>query len=474
MRILTVVLLVVMAIPQGASTQGFGDRQELRLVERFDTDGDGRLNATERQAARRAVGGNAIGRGGFRRRGGAGAATGTPGPRLTPADVASGGQASLYDPATLRTIFLRFDQPDWDAELAAFYNTDVEVPATVIVDGRTYPNVGVHYRGASSYSRVGASAKKSLNLSFNFVDDDQRLRSYRTLNLLNGNGDPSFLRTMIYGEIAQHLTPAPKINYMRVVINEESWGVYLNAQQFNADFTRDYFSSTKGARWKTPGSPWGQAGMEYLGESAAPYRQLYELKTKEDPRAWVDLIKMFRVLNETPLDRLEAELSPLLDIDGVLKFLALDVALVNSDGYWTRASDYSIYQDERRQFHVAPHDFNEALSGEGGFRGFGGGGGGASLDPLVGIDDPTKPLRSRLLNVPSLRARYLSYVREIAETWLDWGRLDPLVRQYHDLIAEDVATDTHKLYSTRQFQTGVEDVRTFVDARRDYLLQATR
>ena len=47
------------------------------------------------------------------------------------------------------------------------------------------------------------------------------------------------------------------------------------------------------------------------------------------------------VLNETPPASLEAALAPMLDVDEALKFLALEVALVNSDGYWARASDYS-------------------------------------------------------------------------------------------------------------------------------------
>ena len=52
----------------------------------------------------------------------------------------------------------------------------------------------------------------------------------------------------------------------------------------------------------------------------------------------------------------------------MLRFLAVDIALVNTDGYWTRASDYSIYQDVKGQFHVIPHDMNEALINEGGPR----------------------------------------------------------------------------------------------------------
>ena len=132
---------------------------------------------------------------------------------------------------------------------------------------------------------------------------------------------------------------------------------------------------------------------------------------------------MIKVLNETPLDKLEAALAPMLDVDGVLKFLALEVALVNSDGYWTRASDYNIYQDPTGKFHVIPHDINEALMDEGRF-GFGGGG--TSLDPLVGLNDTTKPLRSKLLAVPALRAQ-LSRLRQGHRPEVDgleqrWGR----------------------------------------------------
>ena len=50
---------------------------------------------------------------------------------------------------------------------------------------------------------------------------------------------------------------------------------------------------------------------------------------------------------------------------------------------------------------------------------------GIELDPLVGLNDARKPLRSRLLAVPALKARYLDHVRTIAEDWLDWNKLKP-------------------------------------------------
>ena len=181
----------------------------------------------------------------------------SPGPPIKPADLPSAGSAGLYDSKTLRTIFLQFENTEWERELADFNNTDVEVPASLTLDGVTYRDVGVHFRGMSSFMMVPEGSKRSLNLSIDYVHDTQRLLGYRTLNLLNANGDATFLRQVLYTEIARRYVPTPSANYIRVVINGEYWGVYVNTQQFNADFTREWFASTKGARWKVPGSPRG-------------------------------------------------------------------------------------------------------------------------------------------------------------------------------------------------------------------------
>jgi hypothetical protein len=501
---------------QGGPPPPFGGRgpmgQEQKVVKQFDKDKDGRLNTDERKTARAWLAENSFGGRGFGggRRGGRGMTPGTPGRALKPADVKIYKDQPLYDPTVLRTLFLQFENPDWEQELAAFNNTDVEVPAVVTADGKVYKDVGVHFRGMSSFMMVPEGSKRSLNLSFDFVNDSQNFGGYRTLNLLNVNGDPTFVRAMLYSEIARAYVPAPRTNYMRVVINGESWGAYINAEQFNKDFLRDYFKTDKGARWKVPGSPGGRGGMEYWGDDPAAYKRTYDIKTKDDPKAWADLIRMFKVLNETPPDKLEAALSPLLDIDGTLKFLAVDVALVNTDGYWTRGSDYSIYQDVKGQFHVVPHDMNEALMNEGGRggrgpggpppdfargfppdafggpppdmgrrggRGFGPGGGGPDLDPLIGLNDTSKPLRSKLLAAPALRARYVAYVRDIAERWLDWKKLGPLAKSYQAVVADEVKLDTRKLYSTEAFENGLEggedSLRRFVEARREFLLKVT-
>lgn len=650
-----------------------GMQQKTKLVQQFDKDGDGRLNAAERKAAREYLASGAAGGRGRRGPGGAGGRGGpggrggnqtppTPSPKLSPADVKSFRGTPLYDPLTVRTFFLEFEDTDWEQELADFHRTDVEVPAKVTVDGKTYPDVGVHFHGMSSFMMVGAGQKRSMILTFDFVHLDQQLGGYRKLNLLNSHEDPSFLRTVLAMQIAREYMPAPKANFVRVVINGESWGVYVNQQHFNKDFVRDWFGTTKGARWKVPGSPEVHSTFTYMGDDPAAFKGIYEIKSKDAPEPWNDLIKLCEVLNETTADKLETALAPLLDIDGALRFLAWDNALANGDGFWTRTSDIDLYEDKTGRFHIIPYDANETFStgggpggpgGRGGPGGFGPGGlvapqllaqadkngdqklvseeftaladvwfdkldsdktdkvsqeqftaktgeilppsqqqqgfgiptggapgggqrrsggpggfdpsrfiasslfsaldgnqdgsltraelkdtfgkwfgewdtdksgtlneeklrnglsaalprpnfggprggrggggpgdsaGGTQLDPLVAANDSRKPLLSKLLAVPSLRTRYLAYVRDIAEKWLDWNKLGPLAQQYHAFIADDVKKDTRKLDSTEAFLSsvtgetqgqatvggsgGAEDssLKSFAEKRREFLL----
>jgi hypothetical protein len=336
----------------------------------------------------------------------------------------------------------------------------------------------------------------------------------RTLNLLNSHNDPSYLRTVLYFKAAREYVPAPEANLVHVVINGESWGIYVNVEQVNKDFLQKWFGTTKGARWKVPGSPQGRGGLEYLGDNAEPYKKIYEIKSKDEAASWEALIQLCRVLNQTPASELEKALAPLLDVDGALKFLALENVFINNDGYWVRASDYYLYLDEKGRFHILPYDSNEtfqpAMRGGpmgGGRRGMGApgnDGAGVELEPLAGASDSRKPLLSKLLAVPSLRQRYLQYVRQIAEQQLDWKKMEALAAALQKKIAPIVKADTHKLESYQAFERslayepaladtasppvlaggfgppgfrgppgGNMGLKTFVVKRRVYLLEAT-
>jgi hypothetical protein len=499
--------------------------QKRELLKQFDKDGDGRLNTEERKAARAFLAANP-GRGGFggRRgpRGGPGGPGGReardpakPGPRISPAETKAYPNAGLYEPTVLRTIFIDFEDADWEAEMADFYRSDVTVPATLTVDGKKYPNVGVAYRGNTSYMMAGQGYKKSLKLSLDDADSRQRLYGYKTLDLLNGAEDPSFLHTILYYDIARQYTPAMKANLVKVVINGESWGLYVNTQSFDKEFAKDWFTPSKGTRWKVPVNFRGDSGLAYLGDNIDDYKRKYEMKNGGSDKDWKALISLCKTLKETPNDKLEEALRPIFDVDHALWYMAVDNVLVNGDGLWTRCSDYGLFRDSKGVFHMVPHDVNETFKagggpggpggpggfgpppagfaaagpadpggpadaggfggrrGRGGFGGMGGPGGGfgrggrgggpggpgggVTLDPLAGANDANKAILNRLLAVPSLRQRYLQHVRTIAEQQLDWSKLGPRVAAYRALMEKEVEADTRKLYTLAAFRSAVGD-----------------
>ena len=515
--------ILMLSLPAPAQRGGPpGARTELKLVARFDTDQNGHLDRAERLQAREWLRQNATeqergpGRRGpwGRGPGGRGLPEETEGQRdaaqLPPVQVAKDEveafpQAHLYDPQVVRTFFLEFEHHDWSEELAAFYRSDVEVPATLTVDGEVLESVGVGYRGNSSYFTVQGK-KKSFAISVDARNGDQRLHGYKTLNLLNAHSDPSFIRELIHAQVARRISPALQANLVHLVVNGESYGVYVNVQQFNKDFLDDEFGTRKGIRWKVPANFRG-AGLRYTGEERAPYESAYQLKTsaKDQDAALEDLIGLCRVLTRTPADQLMTEVPKVLDVDAALRFLAIDTVLLDADGYSSRGSDFVIWQGPDGRFRPLPYDSNEVL-GAGGGRGPGGGPGGGMGGPPPGFGPPpgeqgdrpgprgnrrggpgghsgpdTSPLAlltqlderplARLLTVPKWRARFLSHVRTLARDGLDWSTLGPFCSAAHASIDPLVKQDDKALYGYEAFQQSLEALRITAEARRKALLQ---
>jgi hypothetical protein len=535
--------------PGGPGGPGGAER---KLVEQFDADKSGRLETEERAKARAFLKENPTrgpgGRGGRGGPPGGGPGGGFPGggrgfpggfpggpggeetaaaeekppvlKGLKPEDAPTFPGKDLYDPTVLRTIFLEFPNEDWFDELSDFHKTDVEVPAKLTVDRKAYPNVGVHFRGSSSFMMVRGK-KKSLGVALDFADKEQNLYGYENLNLLNANDDPSFLREVLFSMIARDYEAAPKVNLVRVVVNGENWGVYVNAQQTDKLYLQERFGTKQGVRWKVGPNFAGDAALVFHGDDVEKYKGLYTLKSspKDEAAAWKALIDVCRALKETPVETAAETLPKMLDVHGALWFLAIDNVLMDADGYYSRGSDYELWLDPQGVLHTLTRDNNETFGygggpgGPGGMRGGGRGGrrgprpeggaptggeggrpegppngppeggrpegppngppagggeqprgpqdpqGGARnrmLDPLAQTNETTRPLVGKLLSVPAWRARYLAYVRTILNEQLDWAVLGPKAKTLAKLIDAEVKRDDKSLYGYKAFQNSVE------------------
>jgi hypothetical protein len=498
----------------GGGRGGGGSRrgQRIELIPKFDKDGDGILDKAERSEAREYVkeqrrgedGGDRGQRGGRSPRpdgdrGGRppsrGDRGGRPDPRggggrpaPEPRDFSkaerllpSSGKPSekgLYHEGTLRTLFIMTKDDEWKEEMEAFYRTDVAVPADLIVDGKRYKDVGLKYRGNSSYFSVSPDLKRSINLYLDHKHGDQRLFGYKTLNLLNSNSDPTFMREVIYSHVARDYIPAFKGNFIKVVINGESWGLYSNIQQYNKDFLKDNFGTRGGVRWKIGAGGGGRGNLGYSGDRMEDYGG-YQLRTEGADDAWKQVADFTKLLNDTPVEELADKLSGHLDIDSALWSLALE-CVFQDEGYFTRGSDYNLYLDPEGRFHVLQHDGNEVMNIPGG-PGMPSGLRGPKLEPFYNADNPDRPLMYRLFQVPHLKARYRHHLKTITEEWITWDKIGPLVDGYAALIHDEVKKDVRKHSSFEAFEKGLIETSTdgrrsklglkpFTEGRREFLL----
>ena len=185
----------------------------------------------------------------------------------------------LYEPTMLRTLFLDFEEHDWEQRSWPTFTipTSTSRPrsrSTAGSAGRWRP-----LQGASSFLMCARGPQAFDELSLDFTDPDQRLEGFKTLNLLNSPEDASFLHTFLFSKIARHYIPAPRANFVRLVINGESWGVYANVQQFDKVFLDENFGTAKGARGRCRGTPGRTAADRTLGTKLDPNKNRFEIKS---------------------------------------------------------------------------------------------------------------------------------------------------------------------------------------------------
>ncbi len=391
-------------------------------------------------------------------------------------------RGDLYDLGTLHHFELTFKQLDWWQQLRGNYDTKTYIKADLNFSGRLYRDVGVRFRGNSTYRGLPPGSKKTpFKIKLDAFVPGQDLHGYDTLNLKNNLGDPSFVREVLGLSIFRRYGPAPRANYVTLAINGEDFGPYINIQKINKDLQERNGFSRDGNRYQAERSVAvsnDYSALIWLGNDPAQYQKGFALKTSPDKDSWTDLIRLCDILNNTPIAQLPAKLPAVLDIDVALRMLAVGNGMLwldSYEGYGCR--NYFLHQDALHgRFVLMPWDADSSFG----------------LYP-DGLPDVTKvspfrhqwnwrrPLLSRLLAIPAWRARYCAHIRTFLEEVMDWPRLEVQIRALHALIDRANRKDPKRLYPPSMLKdsltksldlggTRVPGLKPVVEARRAYLL----
>ena len=342
----------------------------------------------------------------------------------------------LYDLEHFPEIRVTFAQSNWEEELhrlKAEGNKD-RLEATVTVDGKEFKQVGVRYKGNSSYNNPKNKGFRKLpfNLKADYIDKEQAFPGgYETLKLANVFQDASYVREILSYEIARKYMPAPKCNFAKLYVNEEYIGLYNNTEDVDKPFLEESFGSSKGTFFKCDPEyqllrkleardcPLGdKASLMFIGEEPECYEGWYELESK-DKSGWNELIGLTATLNKYP-DKIHT----MMNIDMVLWMHAFNNVLVNLDSYLGRlCHNYYIYKTPDGLFTPLVWDMNISL---GGFRYDGLKKGELTTEELQHFSmfahyktrNKKRPLITNLLVNPLYRKIYIGHCKTIAALWV--------------------------------------------------------
>lgn len=387
--------------------------------------------------------------------------------------------STFYNEDSLKSVYLEFEQADFWQMLHDCHDTENYVLGSLTYDGQLIDSIGARFKGQTSYSKIKDEEKLSFAISLNEYVDGQDIEGYNSLNFNNAHQDATFMKEVLYNKLNRNNIPGARANFIKLYINGEYWGIYDNVQQLNKDFTKEWFLTNNGSLWRADGPKeealeksveegpggggnWGDgtAALNYLGDSVSKYQEYYTLKSSEQEDAWELLVRLTDVLNNTPTENLLDSISPILNVDRTLWFLAHETVFADDDSYIHKGKmDYYIYYEpETGQFFPLEFDGNSALSARN-----------ATWDVFFNEEEINYPLMNRLYAVPEIRQRYLAHVRTLIKELLDPQYTGALIEKYDALIRQSVESDPKKLTTFTQYTRGLAQLKNFFSQRKTYL-----
>jgi len=286
-------------------------------------------------------------------------------------------------------------------------------PANVNINTRRYSNVGFRAKGNTTLvNNVKTGADKiPFKLDFPAFVKTQMFDDISIINFNNEYLDPAFAREFIAYEIFRRMgVPVPKYNYCTLYINNACYGFYFAVENIGDGYLLRHFGNADGELYKPNGKG---SDLVYRGDDKDLFKA-FSAKTKAANKKTA-VINMVRVLNTA---NTKEALEGVLDVDEVLRYLAVNAALVNYDSYLAGNSHNYYLYEQNGIFTILPWDLNMAFGGKP-MRIY-------NKVPLTDlyIDEPvdggyyTKPLLYKLLEIPEYKEKYHKYLRYIAENIL--------------------------------------------------------
>jgi hypothetical protein len=366
-------------------------------------------------------------------------------------------QQTLYDLNSIQKIEIFFSQPNWDYQMdTAKYGTEDYIAAdSVIINATHFVNVGVKYKGNSSYDST--YIKNPLHIELDTYAN-QSYQGFTDIKLGNGYGDPSMIREVLSYDILKNYMHCPRSNFAQVYINGNYIGLYSNDESINKEFCSSHFYSSGNTFIKcnpiiNPG-PTTKSSLRYLSNDSSAYNLFYEIKSDY---GWNELVALCdSVTNHA------SNIASIMDIDRVIWMFAFNNVLVNLDSYsGVFCQNHYLYKDSYGYFNPIVWDLNMCF---GGFPFAGSGAtsfnlltvtGEQQMSPLLHSGDMYWPLINAVLSNPMYKRMYIAHMRTITSEMFAGNLYQTTASSLQTLVDTAVQSDVNKFFTYTQFQNGM-------------------
>jgi hypothetical protein len=311
---------------------------------------------------------------------------------------------------------------------------------------------GIRVKGGCGSSRTldeKAAFKANLSWDDPAVEGCAESRKYKGLKKFTFNNqieDASYTHERIGYDFFRKLgVPVPRAAPVRLYVNDELWGLYLNLETIDRRFLVRHFDSRKGMLYE------GDYGCD-IGEEDC-FEEKFDTDacdgTREgyDPTDKTPLRELHARLAQLPSDDFYPAINQIFDFDTYLNAWAAGTVMGYWDGYPSDPNNYRIYHE--------PSDDRWTLIPTG-------------IDQLFMENvDPFKPvgmLSVRCLAEEDCRAAFRSRLAEVIEIF-EASNYSDMARNIAEQIRADVEADPRKEITVEEWRDAVDSTAEYIKRR---------
>lgn len=371
----------------------------------------------------------------------------------------------LFDTSKIIDIDISIDGEQWQALLDNAINEEY-YKCDITVNGTKFDSVGIRAKGNTSLSNIANDPdndRYSFKIEFDKFVEGQSCFGLDKLVLNNGYADTTNMKEAVVYDMFKFLgADASLYNYTKISINGEYWGVYLALEAVEDSFMLRNFGTERGYLYKPDnmnmssksagnesdrimkgGHRGGGADLNYTDDNTDSYSSIWDGEVNESGSA-----EHKRVVKALKNIHAGNELEKYLDVDNVLKYMAVHSFAVNDDSLsGSMAHNYYLYEYGGR-LNIIPWDYNLSFGGMQG--------GDASSVINAPIDNYFNATEffDCLFENEEYKARYYEYYNKLIDEYVFGGKFEENYSGICGLTDELVKTDPNYMYTYEEYVAG--------------------